>query len=113
MHDDRVICICINAFHGFGDTTGSDNFGISVAWIDLDDHLEPDGLNNYELYPYSDDVSAYVKTHPHVGGKRYALAYWHADGRREVLGFDSKAEALTVFQSFADEFDAWEGDADA
>lgn len=108
MNDDRISCIVFNAFNGFGDTTGSDEFGISVAWIDLDDHLEPEGLDHYEMYPYSDDISAYVKTHPCIDGKRYALAYWHADGRREAMGFDAQEECLTVFQSFDDEFMAFE-----
>lgn len=104
MHDDRIECIVLNAFNGMGDITGSDDFGISVAWIDLQDHLEPDGLDNYELYPYSDDVSAYVRTHPHIGGKRYALAYWRADGIREVCGFETRAEMMEVFRSFENDY---------
>lgn len=110
MHDDRIECIVLNAFNGMGDVTGNDDYGISVAWIDLDDHMTPDGLDNYELYPYSDDVSAYVKTHPAIGGARYALAYWHATGNREALGFASREEMLEVYRSFESDFLAWDSE---
>lgn len=97
MHDDRVNCIVYNAFNGFGDSTGSDEFGYSVAWIDLDDHMEPDGLDQYELYPYSDDISAYVKTWRDVAGCRWALAYWDADGSRSAVGYLSRDDAWLMF----------------
>ena len=106
MHDDRVLCIVSNAFQN--DSTGSDDFGWSVAWIDLDDFMEPDGLDNYELYPYSDDVSAYVKTLPEIDGARFALAYWDADGSRSVVAYDTRAQMFHAYRALEADFFAFE-----
>lgn len=109
MHDERIDCIVFNAFNGFGDVTGSNEFGYSVAWVDIDDHMRPEGLDNHELYPYSDDVTAYVKTHPDVEGYRYFLAYWDADGFRSVIAYDTRQDMKAAFEGLASEFNAFEG----
>lgn len=90
MIDERIQCIVLNAFNGFSDTTGDDAYGYSVAWVDIQDHMDPDGLDHHELYPYSDDVTEYVSTHPDVTGYRYFLAYWDADGSRYVVAHDTR-----------------------
>lgn len=117
MHDDRVNCITYNAFNGLGDTTGSDEFGYSVAWLDLNDHLEPEGLDHHELYPYSDDVSEYVKTLPELAGgtchgnnepHRYMLAYWQADGQRSVVAYCSRDDMMIAYRAIESEYNAFE-----
>lgn len=112
MHDDRINCVVFNAFNGLGDTTGGDDYGVSVAWIDLDDHLEPEGLDHYELYPYSDDVSVYVKTHPAINGARYCLAFWYADGSREILACESHDAMMEYYRAYEASFMAWCDSAD-
>ena len=106
MIDDRIHCIIFNAFNGLGDSTGDDSFGVSVAWVDLDDHLEPEGLD-HEAYPFSDDVSAYVKSHPEVDGARWVLAYLTADGNRYIYGFPSKAEMMATYREYERDYLEW------
>lgn len=112
MHDERINSAVYNAFNGMSDTTGSDEYGVSVAWLDLDDHLEPECLDHYELYPYSDDVSAYIKTHPAINGARYILAFWDANGSRSVLACQSREEMMKYYRSHEAEFLAWEESAE-
>lgn len=107
MHDDRVICIAINAFADIDRVTGSDDFGYSVAWIDLDDNLEPDGLDNYELYPTAESVSEYVKTWRDVAGCRWALAYWDANGNRSAVGYEGRADMMAAYRAIESEYLAW------
>ena len=106
MLDDRIQCIVYNAFNGLGDVTGSDEYGISVGWVDVDDYLEPNGLDNYELYPTSDSVTEYVKTHPKVDS-RWILAFWTAGGTRYIETFKYRAEMLKTFREFENEFAEW------
>ena len=122
MHDERVNCIIFNAFNGFGDSTGSDEFGFSVAWIDLNDHLEPECLDHHELYPYSDDVSAYVKTLPELAGgachgddkpHRYALAYIDATGIRSVVAYCTHADMMHAYRAIEAEYLQFEDSIEA
>jgi hypothetical protein len=108
MGDERVTCIISNAFNGLGDSTGSDDFGYSVAWIDLNDHLDPEGLDHPELYPYSDDVSAYVKTWRDMQGCRYALAYLDADGTRSAVGYGTRADMMHAYHALESEYLAFD-----
>jgi hypothetical protein len=107
MHDARVEIMCENAFNGFGDETGSDEYGVSVAWLDLSDHIEYADSDVPEGVTY-ENVGAYLATHPHVEGFRYVLAYWQDNGSRSVMGFATREEMRATLDSFTADFNAWE-----
>ena len=116
MHDERVDAIVTSAFNGIGDITGNDEFGVSVAWIDLADHLEFDAIVRDSRrfggsIPADVDYStlgAYLATAPGMDGERYALAYWYADGTRYAVGYPARAALADAFAVHADEFAVFE-----
>jgi hypothetical protein len=108
MHDTRVEVGVANAFNGLGDSTGSDEFGYSVAWLDLADHLE---VSAYRDIPAGIDywnVGAWIATHRDMSGCRYALAYWDANGSRSLVGYSTRADMLAAFRAIESEFLAWD-----
>ena len=107
MHDTRVDLIVSNAFNGMGDATGSDEFGYSVAWLDLADHLEADGVDLPESVGYA-SLGAYLATWRDVAGCRYVLAYLDADGTRSAVGYDSRSDMATAYRAIEADYLAWE-----
>ena len=108
MTDSRVDVIVVNAFDGLGDMTGDNEFGLSVAWINLDDHLDTMGLDMPDECRNNDEaLSAWLKTHPPVDGNRWVLAYLDCNGFRDVQGFPSKNDMRKAFQSFENEYLEW------
>ena len=97
MHDEEIDLIVFNAFNGLGDTTGSDEFGISVAWLDLADYLE-----DPECRRDSDELTmllmAYMSEH------RYVLAFIDANGVRSALAFDSFEDMMREFRQYEEEY---------
>lgn len=92
MHDEILDEIVFNAFNGFGDSTGSDEFGVSFAWIDLLDYVEPsDGSKRP-----SEDLSAEFIAFN--GGHRYALVYISSDGIRGLFPYDTKEAMMREFR---------------
>lgn len=117
MHDTRVEIIVHNAFNGMGDSTGSDEFGYSVACIDLSDHLDYDeAARSYSDIPDGVDywnLGAYLATWRDMSGCRYALAYWDADGSRSVVGYTTHADMLHAYRAIEAEYLVWEESNDA
>ena len=107
MHDARVDVIVSNAFNGMGDMTGSDEFGYSVAWLDLADHLEADGADLPACVDYQ-TLGAYLATWCDVAGSRYVLAYWEANGSRSAVGYDTRDAMMSAYRDIEAEFIAWE-----
>lgn len=103
MHPEIVDIIVSNAFNGMGDSTGNDDFGVSVAWIDLQDFLE----DPQNPGCYSDDISREAIAYT---GSRWTLAYWYASGNRDVMGFPTRSEMMDVFRSFEADYLAWADD---
>ena len=123
MHDTRVDIMVTAAFDGMGDMTGDNDFGVSVACLDLlDIGAYGDIIRTYAgdiparvtlLDEYGEHLAAYLATHPHAG-YRFILAYWHADGRREVMGFPTRGDMLTTYRAWGDDYAAWlDQDTDA
>lgn len=109
MHDERVNIMVANAFNGMGDVTGEDDFGVSVAWLDLDDYVEaygskdvPDGCDDD-----SDALSEWLKTWRDVNGSRYVLAYIDANGSRSAIGYDSRADVMAAFREHESAYLNW------
>lgn len=78
-----------NAFNSFGDTTGSDDFGASYAWVDLHDHLETSqgrALDPSEAEELIDEI-----------GGRYVIVILWANG---VVGYDDFASKRDMMQQF-------------
>jgi hypothetical protein len=88
--------VIFNAFNGFGDTIGNDDYGYSSAWLDLGDHLEtPDGraLDPSEAEDLIDEL-----------GGRYVIAYWHASGQRDWVAFTDYQEMKELWRELSREF---------
>ncbi len=109
MHDERVNVIVTNAFNGFGDSTGEDDFGYSVAWIDLDDFVECDGFTDVptECRNDSDALGAWLRTWQDVNGERYALAYIDANGSRSAIGYSTRGDVLAAYREHENAYAAW------
>jgi hypothetical protein len=98
------------------DITGSDEFGYSVAWLDLSDHV----MDESELADFYDvptgvdywNIGAYLATWRDVGGCRYALAYLDADGSRSAIGYATREDMMTAYREHEAAYLARE-DADA
>ena len=107
MHDERIDVIFENAFNGMGDACGSDEFGVSCAWVDLGDHLEdyrhgmPVGVDYWTL-------GAYLSTAPGMGGERYALVYLTDQGDRYVVGYPLRADTMAAYRDFEATVTEWE-----
>lgn len=95
MHAWQIDSIIANAFNGLGDSTGDDDFGVSVAWIDLHDYIAPMGIPGepVEDDDYQRAILAYMGS-----TNRYALAFIHADGRREVDGYETDSAMREVYR---------------
>lgn len=119
MHDTRVEILVHEAFNGMGDSTGSNEFGYSVAWIDLADHLDydaaqriagadgmPEGVDYWNL-------GAYLATARDMSGCRYALAYWDANGSRSAVGYSTHADLMHAYRAIEAEYLSWEDSIDA
>lgn len=98
MHPWQINCIVANAFDGFGDTGGDDDFGMSFAWVDLDDHLENYGTN--------DDVpeGALSELLIEYTGSRWVLAFINSDGVRWVNACSSEEEMKTQYRALAEQY---------
>jgi len=89
-----------NAFNSFGDVTGSDDFGYSAAWLDLNDHLEtPMGraLDPSEAEDLIEEL-----------GGRYLIVFLHASGIVEHNPYVSKRDMKDDFWKIEKDFFAWE-----
>ena len=111
MHDERVECIVYNAFNGMGDTAGSDDYGHSVAWIDVQDHIDYTGNDVPEGVTY-ENVGAYLATWRDMAGCRYALAYIDANGCRSAIGYETRADMMHAYRAIESDYLAWEESAD-
>lgn len=109
MHDERVNIMVANAFNGVGDATGEDDFGTSVAWLDLDDYVEAYGSTDVPegCYDDSDALSAWLKTWQDVNGARYVLAYINADGSRYAIGYESHADMMQAYREHENAYLKW------
>lgn len=96
--DEILNNIIGNAFNGLGDTTGSDEFGASFAWIDLLDFVEDYNGGNRDSDTLSKEFIKYN------GGKRYAVAYITADGVKGLLPHETKMGMLIEFSITNDAF---------
>lgn len=105
MHDEILNNIVANAFNGFGDSSGSDDFGLSFAWIDLADFME-DYTPDKRFGEDTEAISA--ASIEYVGNVRYAMAYINQDGSRDVVGYYTKADVLAAFKSLDSAFQAFE-----
>ena len=121
MHDTRVDIIVRAAFDG-GDTTGDDDYGVSVAWVDLADIGDYGAI----MRDFADDLptgcmvddafgmslAAYLATLHDMAGRRYALAYWDANGCRSVVGYSTRADMMAAFRVLEADYLAWLDDED-
>lgn len=98
MHRDIVNNIVMNAFNGMGDSTGSDEFGISVAWLDLGDYLEDYEQRGMDCFELSAEAIEFN------GGSRWALAQLDSYGNRSVVAFDTREEMMKTYRSFENDF---------
>lgn len=94
MHPDHIDQIIALAFDGTGETTGSDEFGMSLAWLS---HSEvPTGLWD-ALHPEDDH--------------EVILAMWLSNGYRTAITFTwDQAEA--EYWGFDAEYNEWLGIVD-
>lgn len=119
MTDDRVNVIVYNAFNGFGDVVGEDDFGYSVAWIDLDDYVEmydakllenlPEGTDRND----TDSISAWLKTWRDVNGSRWVLAYLDSDGSRSAIGYSNQPSMMKAFKEHEEAYNKWFNETEA
>lgn len=117
MHDTRVEIMTYAAFGGSpSDATGSDEFGYSVAWLDLSDHIiDESELAYFHDVPIGVDywsMGAYLATWRDVGGCRYVLTYLDANGSRSAIGYATREDMMTAYREHEAAYLAWE-DADA
>jgi hypothetical protein len=104
MHDEILDFIVYNAFNGNGDVTGDDEFGVSVAWIDLGDYLDSGiAMPGSELREMDLGELSRI-TMEYNGNHRYALAFIDANGFRDIDGYDSYPEMMEVFREFEKDF---------
>lgn len=103
MHPYGIELIVSNAFNGMGDASGSDEFGYSVAWIDLGDYLEdyPNGVTGDTEALSAVAIAA-------NDGERYALAYIDADGSRYHVAYHTKTDVIAAYRALEAEFLAFE-----
>lgn len=111
MHDERVDIIVANAFNGMGDATGSDDFGYSVAWIDLADHIDTQGFTTPDPVTYQ-NVGAYLATWRDVSGCRYALAYIDSNGSRSAVGYATRTDMMDAYRAIEAEYLSWDDSSD-
>ncbi len=111
MHDHRVEIIVRNAFNGMGDSFGDDEFGRSVAWIDLADHIELEptdysvlGLPQAISY---DIIGEWLMTWRDCAEERWVLAYLDADGSRSAVGYTSRESMMKAYRELESEYLAW------
>ena len=109
MTDERINVIVYNAFNGMGDSVGEDDFGYSVAWLDLHDYIEiydrkvlPAGVVNK-----TDNISDWLKTHPDVKGNRWVLAYLDSNGSRSVVSYADKSSMMKIFKEQSNDYSRW------
>lgn len=111
MHDHRVEIIVRNAFNGLGDSFGSDEFGRSVAWIDLADHIELEPTDYSALgLPQAIDYSVigdWLSTWRDIDEHRWVLAYLDADGSRSAVGYDSRESMMKAYRDLESEYLKW------
>lgn len=115
MHDTRVDILTRAAFHGFGDTTGEDDFGYSVAWVDLlDIGTFGDLTREYaaDMPTISEDdmgesLAAYLATWRDMSGCRYALTFWDANGSRSAIGYSSREDMMHAYREHEAAYLAW------
>lgn len=114
MHDHRVEIIVRNAFNGLGDSFGSDEFGRSVAWIDLADHIELEPTDYSVLgLPQAIDYSVigdWLSTWRDIDEHRWVIAYWDADGSRSTVGYTSREDMMHAYRELEAEYLAWDDD---
>ena len=115
MHDHRVEIIVRNAFNGLGDSFGSDEFGRSVAWIDLADHIEIEPTDYSVLgLPQAIDYSVigdWLSTWRDIDEHRWVLAYWDANGSRSAIGYTSREDMMHAYRELEAEYLAWDDEA--
>jgi hypothetical protein len=102
VHDEILDLIVANAFNGFGDSTGSDDFGYSVAWLDLQDYLEDYENEGRDTFELTDLTTEYM------GGLRWILAYIDADGTRSAVGYDTHEDMMIAYRDHEKAFLAFE-----
>jgi len=109
MRDPRIECLLHNAFNGVGDMCGEDDFGYSVAWMDLNDFLEvPSGIDTKGLRShYTDDVTRWVKTAPGVDGERYILLYLDANGDCYAVAYTSRENVRAAYTDHVRAYAEW------
>jgi hypothetical protein len=114
MHDEILDFIVYNAFNGNGDIIGSDDFGVSVAWIDLQDYLDESFLPKYEDSKYPGPLSLEERSRIAIeyAGNRYALAFIWSSGNREIDSFDSQSEMMERYRAWEKEWNEWNDDDD-
>ena len=120
MHDTRVDVLVRAAFDGFGDVTGSDDYGYSAAWIDLSDigdygAIIRDNAADLPALVTDDDMggslAAYLATWRNMGGCRYAIVYMEADGSRDAIGYATDSDMRAAFDAMDTEYCTWEESA--
>lgn len=97
--------IIYNSFNGFGDVIGSDEYGFSVAWLDLHDHLETS--NGRALDPSE------VEDLEEAAGGRYVIAYLHDNGIKEWVAFEDYSEMKKLWRELDAEYSVWEKGGEA
>lgn len=112
MTDPRVHIIASTAFYRGCNVAGDDEFGVSVAWVDLDEwiDIEPGDYDALDIPRCLDDIDAlsyWLRTAPGMYGHRYAVAFLDANGIRSVLGFKSRKRAVKLFRTWNAAYQAW------
>lgn len=106
MDPVELTCIVVNAFNGPGDTTGSEEYGTSAAWIDLQDFVEAHEL---EGLPTGDSDALSTILIAYNQGKRYAIAYMnHESGTVNITGYATQSEMRADWQIVVTGYTNWE-----
>jgi hypothetical protein len=105
MRTDEENILLFNAFNGFGDTTGSDDYGISAAWLDTHDYLE-------DCDDYSRNSDEITKQLESAGYGRWLIVILTDNGMIQVQQYESKSDMMDAYHAIEDDYSQRGGQED-
>ena len=98
-----------NAYNGFGDTTGDDDYGMSCAWIDLHDFITEDGHTDvpHTCKGDSDALTDWIQLHPHIRGRRWALVWVDSNGNKSFDAYQTRSAMMRDYRAFEKAYLDW------
>lgn len=107
--------IFTNAYNGFGDTTGDDDFGQSCAWLDLNDFITEDNIADvpHTVRGDSDALTDWIQLHPHIRGRRWALVWLDSHGNKSFEAFQTRNAMMRDYRAFEKSYTEWLGEEES